>query len=291
MNFRWIQPHRPGNRDQSPHRHFHDRAARRPSRNWAHPSVKYSRNKNTRSNNTCGKKIKRARHADEGHIPVFGRVRSRLAGRGQTAPSREQLTERQEERRQAAARLDELIRELFRLQEMQKDLNKNDLLEEQELIKLNQKIAMLHYGKGSKDADRDKVEEKYRNHFREHLDAEGRPVNFTKFKDYMEGMLNGIDPDPRAQEMMLEQWIAEAESGRVTEPPWFGHGTLRALRARSRAPTLAQVEQQQVPRHQRHQRLQPGRTGASLARLGVGMGASCSEECEGRERFGRQFGF
>lgn len=129
----------------------------------------------------------------------------------QTAPSREQLTERQEERRQAAARLDELIRELFRLQ----DLNKNDLLEEQELIKLNQKIAMLHYGKGSKDADRDKVEEKYRNHFREHLDAEGRPVNFTKFKDYMDGMLNGIDPDPRAQEMMLEQWIAEAESGRA----------------------------------------------------------------------------
>ena len=121
------------------------------------------------------------------------------------------LSERLEERKQAAARLDELIRELFRLQ----DLNKNDLLEEQELIKLNQKIAMLHYGKGSKDADHAKVEEKYRNHFREHLDAEGKPVNFAKFQTYMEGMLNGIDPDPRAQEMMLEQWIAEAESGRA----------------------------------------------------------------------------
>eukprot|EP00913_Durusdinium_trenchii_P025138 g23597.t1 len=95
------------------------------------------------------------------------------------------------------------------------DLNKNDLLEEAELIKLNQKIAMLHYGKGSKDADHEKVEEKYRNHFREHLDAEGKPVAFARFKEYMVKMLNSIDPDPRAQEMMLEQWIAEAESGRA----------------------------------------------------------------------------
>eukprot|EP00931_Biecheleriopsis_adriatica_P061489 TRINITY_DN36971_c0_g1_i1.p1 TRINITY_DN36971_c0_g1~~TRINITY_DN36971_c0_g1_i1.p1 ORF type:complete len:737 (-),score=135.45 TRINITY_DN36971_c0_g1_i1:28-2214(-) len=114
-------------------------------------------------------------------------------------------------RREAQEHIDGLMKELFRLQ----DLNKNGLLEEEELVKLNQKIAMLHYGRDSKDADRQKVETKYRNHFREHLDPEGKPVDYEKFKDYMGRILNGIDPDPRVHEMTLEQWIAEAESGRA----------------------------------------------------------------------------
>ncbi|CAE8656400.1 unnamed protein product, partial [Polarella glacialis] len=92
------------------------------------------------------------------------------------------------------------------------DLNKNGVLEEIELIKLNEKIAMLHYGK---DVDKGEVRDKYRNHFREHLDPDGKPVSYDRFREYLVGILAQIDVDPRAQEMILEQWIAEAESARA----------------------------------------------------------------------------
>jgi len=104
-------------------------------------------------------------------------------------------------------KIEELMQELFRLQ----DLKADGLLEEAELIKLNEKIAMLHYGK---DVDKNAVRAKFRTLFRSKLDASGRPVAYPKFREYMVQVLNDVDKDPRAQEMILEQFIAEAESAR-----------------------------------------------------------------------------
>lgn len=109
---------------------------------------------------------------------------------------------------EAKLRVEELARELFRLQ----DLKKDGFLEEGELIKLNQKIAMLHHGT---DADLAEVKEKFKGLFRSNLDAQGRPVPFDKFRDYILHAVRDLDRDPRAQEMILEQWVAEAESARA----------------------------------------------------------------------------
>jgi len=103
--------------------------------------------------------------------------------------------------------LEELLLELFRLH----DLNGNGCLEEIELIKLNEKIAMLHYGK---DVDKQAVKTKYRDLFRTKLDASGQAVLYPTFRAFMQGVLDGIDPDVEAQEMILEQFIAEARSAR-----------------------------------------------------------------------------
>merc|ERR1711982_73936 len=114
--------------------------------------------------------------------------------------------------------------ELFQLQ----DLNGNGVLEETELIKLNEKIAMLHYGKHT---DRQSVQAKYRDIFRSRLDAKGDPVTFPTFRDYMLEMLQGIDPDVPSQEMILLQFITEAKEGReafrlsslasASDAPWI----------------------------------------------------------------------
>merc|ERR1719263_1754553 len=104
--------------------------------------------------------------------------------------------------------LEELMRELFRLH----DLNGNGVLEEDELIKLNEKIAMLHYGK---DTDRSAVKQQYKDLFRSKLDPNGEPVPFPTFRRYMMELLDEMDRDRLAQELILEQFIAEARSGRV----------------------------------------------------------------------------
>eukprot|EP00933_Yihiella_yeosuensis_P054129 TRINITY_DN5249_c3_g1_i1.p1 TRINITY_DN5249_c3_g1~~TRINITY_DN5249_c3_g1_i1.p1 ORF type:complete len:795 (+),score=145.36 TRINITY_DN5249_c3_g1_i1:152-2536(+) len=108
----------------------------------------------------------------------------------------------------AEGSLEGLTQELFRLQ----DLNKDGFLDENELVKLNEKIAMLHYGK---DTDLNAVKVKYKNHFRDNLDPNGDPIPYERFREYIVGVLASVDPDPRAQEMVLEQWIAEAESARA----------------------------------------------------------------------------
>jgi len=104
--------------------------------------------------------------------------------------------------------LEVLAQELFRLH----DLNNDGLLSEVELIKLNEKIAMLHYGK---DADRAEVKRKYQELFRSKLSADGQPVPFEVFRRYLAELLNSLDPDVAAQEMILEQFVAEARSGRA----------------------------------------------------------------------------
>merc|ERR1719329_574608 len=108
--------------------------------------------------------------------------------------------------------LEENIQMLFR----RHDLKGNGVLEEMELIKLNQKIAMLHYGVESKEADADAVAEKYSKLFRENIasDSRGEPIVYPIFREYILKQLDNVDPDPRAQVMIVDQWIAEAESGR-----------------------------------------------------------------------------
>lgn len=103
--------------------------------------------------------------------------------------------------------LEELIDNLFRLH----DLNKNGFLEEAELIQLNKKIAMLHSGK---DVDKAAVTEKYQNLFRSQLDPTGQPVSCQIFAKYMHQVLDDIDTDMRAQIMIMEQFVSEAETAR-----------------------------------------------------------------------------
>lgn len=103
---------------------------------------------------------------------------------------------------------EELLETLFKAQ----DLNGNGSIEESELIKLNEKIAMLHIGKG---ADKTAVREKFSTLFREKLDPDGKPVGYQAFRRYTVQMLNELDTSRNAQEMILEQFIAEAESARA----------------------------------------------------------------------------
>lgn len=104
-------------------------------------------------------------------------------------------------------RIEDLTRELFSLH----DLNGNGMLEEAELITLNLQIAMLHHGK---ETDTAAVRAKYSELFRAKLDPEGRPVPYEIFRQYAAEVLDGLDNDPEAQEMILEQFVAEARSGR-----------------------------------------------------------------------------
>lgn len=96
-----------------------------------------------------------------------------------------------------------LMQELFRVH----DLNENGLLEELELIQLNKKIAMLHYGK---DVDLAAITAKYRELYRTGLDPEGQPVPYPAFRKYMTKVLFDLDPDVGAQEMVMQQFINEA---------------------------------------------------------------------------------
>lgn len=103
---------------------------------------------------------------------------------------------------------EELLQKLFRVH----DLNQNGVLEELELIQLNKKVALLHYGK---DVDLAAVKTKYQELFRNRLDPEGQPVSYQTFRRYMVEVLSEIDEDERAQEMIMEQFVAEACQARA----------------------------------------------------------------------------
>jgi len=100
------------------------------------------------------------------------------------------------------------IRELFRLH----DLNGNGTLEEDELVQLNAKVAILHYGH---EVDLAAVKDKYRRLFREKLDKGGCSVSFAVFRRYLLQVLDSLDPDPKAQEMIAEQFTLEAKAARA----------------------------------------------------------------------------
>ncbi|CAK0856638.1 unnamed protein product [Prorocentrum cordatum] len=104
--------------------------------------------------------------------------------------------------------LEEMLQELFRLH----DLNGNGALEEEELVQLNSKVAMLHHGR---DSDLEAVKAKYRALFREKLDPLGRPVGYATFRGYVQQVLQGLDRNLTAQEMIVEQFVAEAGSARA----------------------------------------------------------------------------
>lgn len=108
----------------------------------------------------------------------------------------------------AQARVQELLVELFQLH----DLNGDGQLDESELIKLNEKIAMLHHGK---ETNREAVKAKFHQLFRARLDSEGKPVGFDIFGKYMSDVVGEFDRDACAQELILEQYVAEARSGRL----------------------------------------------------------------------------
>merc|ERR1711977_717521 len=71
---------------------------------------------------------------------------------------------------------------------------------------------MLHYGK---DVDRATITAKYQDLFRRGLDPQGNPVPFPTFRRYMTDVLTELDEDMLAQEMIMEQFIAEAVAARA----------------------------------------------------------------------------
>ncbi|CAE8669728.1 unnamed protein product, partial [Polarella glacialis] len=107
-----------------------------------------------------------------------------------------------------SSELEAMIAELFRLH----DLNADGVLDERELIKLNEKVAKLHYGL---DIDKAAVKTKYESVFRGQLDAAGRPVPYRVFRRYMLRLLPEFDSDRLAQEMIVEQFVAEARAARA----------------------------------------------------------------------------
>jgi len=104
-------------------------------------------------------------------------------------------------------RLEALLQELFKLH----DLNGDGVLSELELIRLNEAVAVLHHGD---DVETGAVETKYRELFRQQLDPEGQPVPFKTFRGYLLRVLGELDCHEEAQEMMVEQFIAEARLAR-----------------------------------------------------------------------------
>lgn len=102
--------------------------------------------------------------------------------------------------------LEHLIHELFRAH----DLNSDGMLDESELIQLNEAVAEVHDGYVNED-----VQRKYSVLFREKFDPEGRPVPYSTFRAYMLEMLDEIDRHENAQEMMVEQFLAEARLART----------------------------------------------------------------------------
>jgi len=105
--------------------------------------------------------------------------------------------------------LDELIENLFRIQ----DLNGDGVLDETELVQLNKKVAILHYGK---DVDKEKLKTKYQDLFRSMLGPSGESVSQDAFRRYTLNVLRAQDRDKVAQSFILEQWISEAVSARYS---------------------------------------------------------------------------
>lgn len=107
----------------------------------------------------------------------------------------------------ASSRNDKLLEVLFTLH----DLNNDGFLAEHELVLLNQMIAVLHHGM---EADLEQVSRQFSALFRDKFDPDGKPIAFDVFRVYTLWLLDSYDRSPLAQEMMLEQFIAEAQQGR-----------------------------------------------------------------------------
>jgi len=100
-------------------------------------------------------------------------------------------------------RIEALMRQLFNLQ----DVNADGVIEEADLVRLNDRIARLLHGKG---APATAFMTTGRALFRERLDAFGRPVPYATFRKYVLQILQELDPKEVAQDLILEQFVAEA---------------------------------------------------------------------------------
>jgi len=104
-----------------------------------------------------------------------------------------------------AQRLEALIRQLFNLQ----DLNADGLIQESEL---RHSIASLRQGQAVNSAL--SMRTAGRALFLNRLDAYGRPVPYPTFRKYVLQILQELDPDEAAQEIILDQFVAEANMSR-----------------------------------------------------------------------------
>eukprot|EP00439_Symbiodinium_sp_Y106_P060959 s998_g9.t1 len=103
------------------------------------------------------------------------------------------------------SRLETLTMDLFKAHDLNGDgfLQDNGAKEsaelaEMELITLNERIAMLHHGKGAFELQ--EVRDTYSRLFRTKLDPQGRPIPFEIFRRYARGVLEELDQDPEAQD-------------------------------------------------------------------------------------------
>eukprot|EP00913_Durusdinium_trenchii_P027232 g25550.t1 len=97
-------------------------------------------------------------------------------------------------------------------QEIQEELGEPCFTAQAELLKLNEKIAILH------GADVAAAQRRFSQIFRSELDPEGRPITFSRFRRYMFRMLDSMDPDEPTQAMIMDQFIAEADLAIATFP-------------------------------------------------------------------------
>lgn len=153
-----------------------------------------------------------------------------------------------------SGRLEGLMKELFRLH----DLNGNGLLEEVELVKLNEKIAILHCGY---DTDRAAVRERYSSIFRDRMNPQGQAATYATFRGYMYEILDGLDPDEPTQTMILQQLIAEADLALAAFPASL----------KIRCGTLASLPMQKPPLQVVDKAYQHPAAGGNRA-FSVGMG-------------------
>ncbi|CAE7784675.1 unnamed protein product, partial [Symbiodinium sp. CCMP2456] len=107
------------------------------------------------------------------------------------------------------SRLETLTMDLFKAH----DLNGDGFLQEMELITLNERIAMLHHGKGAFELQ--EVRDTYSRLFRTKLDPQGRPVPFEIFRRLAVGFrIPGISllGDMRDEQFqvpgLLHVWVA-----------------------------------------------------------------------------------
>mmetsp|Transcript_13567 Transcript_13567/g.38568 ORF Transcript_13567/g.38568 Transcript_13567/m.38568 type:complete len:272 (-) Transcript_13567:146-961(-) len=154
-------------------------------------------------------------------------------------------------------RMRELVGELFQLH----DLDGDGALQEAELIRLNEQIALLHHGD---DADLGSVRKRYRELFRSCLSANGEPASCEAFSDYTRKVLDAMDTDPVAQELILEQWSLEAQACRQLFPPAEGCSVAASPRQVQGPPDLAQKSHPAESDHDL-----PSTVGESLADSGT----------------------
>mmetsp|Transcript_29062 Transcript_29062/g.46222 ORF Transcript_29062/g.46222 Transcript_29062/m.46222 type:complete len:242 (-) Transcript_29062:34-759(-) len=117
----------------------------------------------------------------------------------------------------SAMKLEALVRQLFNLQ----DLNSDGVLAEVDLNQLNERISRLRQNRNIAPyhpkpfgANSAAMRMKGQALMRDKLDAFGRPVPYSTFRKYVLKILQEIDPDETAQEIILQQFIAELSSAR-----------------------------------------------------------------------------